>query len=644
MLGGSCTSASAGQGFVSTDVGYEGDGFWADFDATPSEDSMDAVVGFSDGPADEFSDLGVAVRFNPDGFVDARDGDTYRVYDSAPLAYHAGQTYRFHLEVDLRTRTYQATVSSPEGFSWLAFGASFRTSRLGALQITQRVSEVDSASGTLSVCNYSRPYGDRCARTDAGGGWDDRQFWPITGTGVFSASVRPTESNSDVVVGVSQAAAHRFGDLAAIVRFNTEGSVDARNGNAYAAAAPLAYSGGGMYDVRVFLDLRQHTYSATVGGAGVAQDFAFRSEQSGATALGGSAVFVDSPSGGLIVCNDALSSTDRAIYTVPSAFGQLAVGANGPLYEMHDSVDVRDATTGGVVSSAPRRGMGRVDAAGNLYLAGTFDDGYDPGTGPLASAGGVDVFVAEYAPDLTALWARSLGTAADDDLVDMVVDGQGNAVVLGASLGTVLLDTNGQIARQSQDAARGIATNAAGELALIGVQSGTTGNEIWVEKQSAEGATAWRRTYRADEVTGVAISGAGEVAFSGRFRGTVNFGGADLDFHASEVTYAGYVAALSSSGEHRWSLQTDHHEGHSSLAMDSAGNVVVGASIGSQYVEPSIAKLAILDGATLWSQAESVRGRTGSIAVDAAGAVYWAFTHEDYAQGTTEGFVKKLAP
>jgi hypothetical protein len=226
----------------------------------------------------------------------------------------------------------------------------------------------------------------------------------------------------------------------------------------------------------------------------------------------------------------------------------------------------------------------------------------------------------------------------------MVVDGQGNAVVLGASLGTVVLDTNGEIARQSHDAARGIATNAAGELALIGVQSGTTGNEIWVEKQSAEGATAWRRTYRADEVTGVAISGAGEVAFSGRFRGTVNFGGADLDFHASEVTYAGYVAALSSSGEHRWSLQTDHHEGHSSLAMDSAGNVVVGASIGSQYVEPSIAKLAILDGATLWSQAESVRGRTGSIAVDAAGAVYWGFTHEDYAQGTTEGFVKKLAP
>jgi hypothetical protein len=640
-----CTSAAAGEGFVSTEIGYEGNRFWADFDATPSENSMDAVIGFSDGPADAFADLGVAVRFNPDGFIDARDGDAYRVHDSTTLAYHAGQTYRFHVEVDLGTRTYQATVSSPDGFSWLAFEAAFRTNQAAALQSTHRVSMVDSASGSVSVCNYSRPYGDRCVRTDAGGGWNNRQFWPITGTGAFFAQVKPTESNVDAVVGISQGAADGFGDLAAIVRFNPEGAVDARNGNAYAAAAPLSYSGGNTYDVELSLDVRQHTYSATVGGAAIAQGFAFRGEQSAASQLDGSAVFIDSPSGGLIVCNDALSSTDRAIYTVPSAFGQLAVGANGPLYEMHGSeIVVRDAGTGVVVSSAPRRGTGRLDRAGNLYLAGTFDDDYDPGTGTLTSAGGKDVFVAKYAPDLTALWARPLGTAADDDLIDMVVDGQGDAVVLGATLGTVVLDANGDVTRQSEDAASDIATNAAGELALIGSERSEAGTRIWVEKRSRDGAALWRKNYLADEVSGVAISDAGDVAFSGRFRGTVNFGGADLQFHASEVPSAGYVAKLTSSGEHQWSLLTDHHEFRSYLAVDPGGNVVSGATIGSQYVEAAITKFASADGSRLWAQAETVRGRTGSIAVDASGAVYWSFSHEDYAQGTTESFVKKLSP
>jgi hypothetical protein len=311
---------------------------------------------------------------------------------------------------------------------------------------------------------------------------------------------------------------------------------------------------------------------------------------------------------------------------------------------MHGSVDVRDPATGDIVSSAPRRGTGRVDGAGNLYLAGTFDDAYDPGTGALPNAGGSDVFVAKYGPDLTPLWARSLGTAGDDSLTDLVVDRQGSAIALVPTIGTVVLDSGGAIVRESNDGASGVATNGNGELALVGEQQGEDGNLVWVEKRSPSGVTSWRKTYRADEVNGVAISDAGDVAFSGRFSGTVNFGGSDFTFRASEVNYAGYIVKLSAAGEHMWSLMNDHHYGHASLLVDRDGNVLFGATIGSQFLEPSLTKYASANGEGLWGQAESERGQTLGIAVDASGGAYWSFTHEDYASGTTEGFLKKLAP
>src|SRR5262249_9377440 len=151
-------------------------------------------------------------------------------------------------------------------------------------------------------------------------------------------------------------------------------------------------------------------------------------------------------------------------------------------------------------------------------------DDYDPGTGPLASAGGRDVFVAKYAPDHTPLWARSLGTPGDDDFTDLRVDARGDVLVLGPSVGTVLLDPSGTTQRTTQDAATGIAVDSQGRHALIGRQNGA---EIWVEKRAFDGTTEWRKTYAADEVSSVSIDDAGEVAFSGRFRGTVNFGGQD---------------------------------------------------------------------------------------------------------------------
>src|ERR1041384_5672071 len=107
-------------------------------------------------------------------------------------------------------------------------------------------------------------------------------------TATFDAT--PNGTGLDVATGLSQGAAAAYTDLTVIVRFNTGGTIDARNGGAYAAANTITYTAGTSYHFRVVVDEPSHTYSAYVTPAGGAEQtigtgFAFRSEQSTVTAL-----------------------------------------------------------------------------------------------------------------------------------------------------------------------------------------------------------------------------------------------------------------------------------------------------------------------------------------------------------------------
>jgi len=644
-----CSTAVAGAGFVNVAVNYQANAFAVEFDATPDAAAIDAVIGFADGPADAFSDLAAAVRFNPDGFIDARDGDAYRVFSGAPLVYQPGNPYHFVLDFQISRGTYSARVTGPDGsFSWLASDAVFRPAQQRVVQLTHRASIIDSAAGGVSVCNYAELYADQCARNDAGAGWDNQQSWPSVGTAFFTALAKPTQTNVDAVIGVANGPADAFTDLAAILRFNPAGAVDARNGSAYAAVTPFSYQAGGLYSINLFLDVSQHRYDATIDGVPIAQGFAFRTEQANAPALDHQSSFIDSPSGGMILCNARLTSSDRSLYTVPSQGGFLAVGSNGRLYEMSGVVTVRDAGTGAALNSAPRLGRGRTDSAGNLVLAETFDQTYDPGSGPLLSSGGRDVFVAKYTADLEPIWGRALGSAADDAFADLAVDGMGRIAVVGPGIGTVVLDRAGNTLLQAQDFAHDVAANGAGELALAGQRQGESGPEIWIEKRDPNGQTSWRASYPVSEVSSVALSDAGEVFFSGRFHGIVSFGGAELRWTTQSPeapSSTGYLVKLSSSGQHVWSLQNDYHALLADLVVDRAGNVAFAGTEGNQVLYATVIKYAGADGGVLYRQSiEPDRSTTISVAADGAGAVYWSLTRDDYAQGTSELLLQKLAP
>ncbi|MEZ4233117.1 MAG: hypothetical protein R3B89_28310 [Polyangiaceae bacterium] len=132
--------------------------------------------------------------------------------------------------------------------------------------------------------------GDCCVNVTAGDTFNDGLTQPSS-TFTVGWDVTPgTGGNSDVVVGLSQGAVTGLGysSMAVLIRFNSNGDVDARNGGTYTADASYSYTAGTRYHVRAVVNNTAKTYTVGITAAGgseviVATDFAFRSEQSSAS-------------------------------------------------------------------------------------------------------------------------------------------------------------------------------------------------------------------------------------------------------------------------------------------------------------------------------------------------------------------------
>lgn len=70
----------------------------------------------------------------------------------------------------------------------------------------------------------------------------------------------PSASPLNAVIGFSQGTQTAYTGFAALTRFNQSGSIDARNGGAYAAQSAVPFSAGLTYHFRLVINIPADTY------------------------------------------------------------------------------------------------------------------------------------------------------------------------------------------------------------------------------------------------------------------------------------------------------------------------------------------------------------------------------------------------
>ena len=139
-------------------------------------------------------------------------------------------------------------------------------------------------------------------------------------TGMFTATfdATPSISPSNATLSFSNGAQTAYTGLAATVRFNTTGTIDARNGGLYAAASSIPFAAGSSYHFRMVINVASHTYSAYVTPAGgseltVASNYTFRTEVAGITSINNFNADVNAtPGGSLTYTAPTLSSASSS--------------------------------------------------------------------------------------------------------------------------------------------------------------------------------------------------------------------------------------------------------------------------------------------------------------------------------------------
>jgi Chondroitinase B len=210
--------------------------------------------------------------------------------------------------------------------------------------------------------------GAGCATATSGGGWQNVPFFPQTATFTAEFDATPSAAPIDSVVGLSRGAQSAYSGFAALARFNPSGSIDARNGGAYAAASSISYSANVTYHFRLVVNVPAHNYSIFVTPAGgteltVGTNFAFRTEQNAVTSLDWWGVNVNaSTAGATTVCNFTIAGQ-----TEPPPLRTFRVSSLSALQSRIDSAIAGDLIilTNGVYTSSATININRQGTAQN---------------------------------------------------------------------------------------------------------------------------------------------------------------------------------------------------------------------------------------------------------------------------------------
>ena len=239
-------------------------------------------------------------------------------------------------------------------------------------------------------------------------------------------------------------------------------------------------------------------------------------------------------------------------------------------------------------------------ALGNIYVTGMFNGTVSFGGAGLVSAGGNDIFVASYNSIGTHVWSQRFGSTGTDEALAVSFDEANDDLCLtGYFSGTVsfgganLVSAGGMDiflaqfvgstgahqwskrfgSASSSELGRGVAHTQGGDVVLTGGFASTVnfggsnlvsagGADIVLARFNSAGTHLWSQSYggtSTDHGTEIDVDSAGNVFLAGIYFGAIHVGGDVLpSFHSDEL----FVASYDPSGAHRWSA------GYASLFAD----------------------------------------------------------------------------
>jgi hypothetical protein len=640
-----CTSAAASSGFVIQSFERQGGIFGVFFEATPAVARSDALVGITLGSATAYRDLAAIVRFNPDGFIDARNGSSYAASSSIPYA--AGVTRQIYMSVDLIRRKYSVSVDNQE----LARDFSFRTDQANALSLDGLALKVDSG-GPLDVCNVQVQATLVCESAAPGQGFVNLNLPASSAAFTVSFLGVPRAANMDGVMGVSAGPAASFSDLAAAVRFGPSGTIDVRNGSSYVVLDPTGYTPNTFYPFTLIADVTGHSFSVVAPpSASATKNLAFRPQQASVASLGNFAQVSDSSAGVLTVCDVHGGGTQGAAWVHDvdrygiSAYS-LAVSDDRLLLSNRTRTVVLDAA-GSVTSEVPHGGASVSDGEGNIYLLGRMEDTYGENMPVPTLPGSGSVYISKYDADFNLIYTRLTGTTPDVRISSPSADDQGGVAFVARDPYTsastaVKLHPSGETRWSTDYSVVAVALDGAGDALIV---TSTPGSSA-ISKLDVWGSTLWTTTFATDGayISGVVFDSLGNAAFWGSIDGTIDFGGTPFTARSSEG-FQGLFGSLGPDGTPRFVRLTTMESVKRAIA-DDAGNVIV---VGTR-VNPDEWVLDRFDAnGTLSAEFTGDEllpglplGSSGDVAVDSAGAVHWQVFPRTGSSGLS--YLVKLLP
>jgi hypothetical protein len=247
-----------------------------------------------------------------------------------------------------------------------------------------------------------------------------------------------------------------------------------------------------------------------------------------------------------------------------------------------------------------------VDAAGNVYVLGWFQDtvDFDPGVGTdiRISNGNTDIYLLKLDANGDFLWVKTLGGSSADYAPSFATDVSGNLYLTGyfqdtidfdSGTGTNIhisngandafvlkLDNNGDFVwvttwgGNGSDASYYIALDTAENLYLTGqfrdtvdfdsgagtdIHVSNGGADVFVQKLDANGNFVWAKTFGAtnqwDYSTGITVLSDGGLYISGRFQDTLDFDPSNgTDIHSSTGSFDIFISKFDINGNFLWVL------------------------------------------------------------------------------------------